>query len=72
MEKMTQIRQISKETKSKSPDFNDKVQWVAKNIEGFWVFLILMFSIWKKINSYKFLYANKWGRESACQGVKGL
>jgi hypothetical protein len=38
MEKMTQIRQISKETKSKSPDFNEKVQWVAKNIEGFWVF----------------------------------
>jgi hypothetical protein len=65
MEKMTQIRQISKEKKSKSPDFNDELQWVPKNIEGFWVFLIFIFSIWKKIKSYKFLCANKWGRESA-------
>ncbi len=35
MEKMTQIRQISKKKNSKSLDFIDKFQQVAKNIEGF-------------------------------------
>ncbi len=34
-EKMTQIRQISKKKNSKLPDFIDKFQQVAKNIEGF-------------------------------------
>jgi hypothetical protein len=59
MEKMTQIRQIYKERKSKSPNFNDKLWWVPQNIEGLWVFFIFIFGIWKKIKSYKFLYANK-------------
>jgi hypothetical protein len=35
MEKMTEIRQISKEKKSKSPYLYDKFQEVAKNIEEF-------------------------------------
>jgi hypothetical protein len=35
MEKMTQIRQTPKKKNSKSPDFIDKFQQVAKNIEGF-------------------------------------
>ncbi len=35
MGKMAQIRQILKEKKSKSPDFQSKFQKFAKNIEGF-------------------------------------
>jgi hypothetical protein len=31
---MTQIRQIPKKKQSELPDFYDKVQQVAKNIEG--------------------------------------
>jgi hypothetical protein len=36
--KRAQIRQISKEKKSKTPDLDDKFQWVAKNIEIFFLF----------------------------------
>jgi hypothetical protein len=40
MEEMAQIRQISKHKKKVFglPDFNDKFQKVAKNIEGFFNF----------------------------------
>ncbi len=31
---MAQIRQISKNNKSKSPDFNEKFQYMAKKIEA--------------------------------------
>jgi hypothetical protein len=34
---MAQIRQILKKKNSKFSEFYDKFQWVAKNIEGFWV-----------------------------------
>jgi hypothetical protein len=40
MEKMAQIHQISKVFFSKSPDFYDKFQKVAKNTEGL-CFLLL-------------------------------
>jgi hypothetical protein len=38
MKKMAQIRQILKKKNSKFSEFYDKFQWVAQNIEGFWVF----------------------------------
>jgi hypothetical protein len=38
MRKMVQIRQISKIKKFKSPDFFNKFQKEAKNIEGSWFF----------------------------------
>jgi hypothetical protein len=42
---MVQIRQISKKRKSKSPDFYEKFQYVAKNIEGFCFFPTLISSM---------------------------
>jgi hypothetical protein len=37
MKKMAQIRQILKKKNSKFSEFYAKLQWVAKNIEGFLV-----------------------------------
>jgi len=47
MEKMAQIPQISKEKKKKSklPNFYDKFQQVAKNIERFWWFFLLSYLV---------------------------
>jgi hypothetical protein len=42
MEKIAQNCQISKKKKSKSQDFYDKFDCVAKNIEGFWFFISSM------------------------------
>jgi hypothetical protein len=41
---MVQIRQISKRKKFKLPNFYNKFQYVAKNIEGSWFFF--HFHIW--------------------------
>ncbi len=39
----------SKAKKPKSPDFCDKFQWVAKNIEGFWFFSTFTSSMYSQI-----------------------
>ncbi len=52
MEKMAQICQISKTKVSESPDFYDKFQWVAKNIEGFCFF----FFVWAHFNLHVYNY----------------
>ncbi len=43
MEKINQIRHISKRKNSKSPDFYEKFQYVAKNIEVFFFFFFFFF-----------------------------
>jgi hypothetical protein len=45
MEKMTEIRQISKTIVSILADFYDKFQLVAKNVEGFGPFFTFISSL---------------------------